>query len=308
MTIIADHLQRCAIPEARDEPAATLGLDPGPRSGHPHRRRRHPAPRSRQLPPRAPGRLHGRRAPARRRRDWGIVGVASRSRTVVDAMHAQDSSTRSPTISPAGTSLSDPRRAHRRLRRRRGAGARRRAHRRRRHPHRHAHRDRERLQLLRRRPSTSTSTTPPCAPTSRGGAPRSTIGQLARGLQARAAAGGAPISILSCDNLAANGEHTEKLVREFLHALPRRRGRRRARLPRPAPSPSRPAWSTASCRRPPRSCASASARSSASATTHPGARRAVHDVGHRRPLRRRTPRLGGRRRRLHRRGRAATSR
>jgi fructuronate reductase len=39
-------------------------------------------------------------------------------------------------------------------------------------------------------------------------------------VQARAAAGGAPLSILSCDNLAANGKHTEKLVREFLHELP----------------------------------------------------------------------------------------
>jgi fructuronate reductase len=53
-----------------------------------------------------------------------------------------------------------------------------------------------------------------------GGAPRTTIGQLARGLQRRASGGGAPLTVLSCDNLAANGERTAHLVREFLGALP----------------------------------------------------------------------------------------
>ena len=40
--------------------------------------------------------------------DWGIVGVASRSRSIVDAMRAQDMTYSVATISPAGTALSIP--------------------------------------------------------------------------------------------------------------------------------------------------------------------------------------------------------
>ncbi len=150
---------------------------------------------------------------------WGIVGVASRSRAVVDAMHAQDLLYSVATISPAGTSLSIP----------------------------GAHVDAfVAADDLRRVPETIadpgirvvtitvTENGYSYSPATehldladeiiqadlRGGAPRSTIGQLARGLQRRASLSGAPISILSCDNLAANGKHTAKLVREFLHALP----------------------------------------------------------------------------------------
>lgn len=155
--------------------------------------------------------------------DWGIVGVASRSRSIVDAMHAQDMLYSVATISPDTTSLSIP-----------GVhtdafvGAE--------QPERvvsHIADDRIRIVTL-----TVTENGYSYSPITerldlddetvqadlRGGAPRSTIGQLARGLQVRAAAGGAPISILSCDNLASNGTHTEKLVREFLQELPSTEG------------------------------------------------------------------------------------
>ena len=155
--------------------------------------------------------------------DWGIVGVASRSRTVVDAMHAQNMLYSVATISPDTTSLSTP----------------------------GVHTDAfvggdepERVvaQIADSGIRIVTLTVTEngyrySAATQRrdlddaivradlaGGAPRSTIGQLARGLQARASAGGAPISVLSCDNLSANGKHTEKLVREFLQALPHGQG------------------------------------------------------------------------------------
>ena len=49
---------------------------------------------------------------------------------------------------------------------------------------------------------------------------RTTIGQLTRALQRRARSSGAPVTVLSCDNLAENGRHTERLVREFAGALP----------------------------------------------------------------------------------------
>ena len=152
------------------------------------------------------------------RGDWGIVGVASRSRTVVDAMHAQGLLYTVATISPDTTSLSVP-------------GV---------HTDAYVAADRpERVVAQIADPGirivtlTVTENGYSYSPATqrldlddetvradlRGGAPRSTIGQLARGLQARAA-DGAPISILSCDNLAANGKHTEKLVREFLQELP----------------------------------------------------------------------------------------
>jgi len=150
--------------------------------------------------------------------DWGIVGVASRSSAVVDALHAQDMLYSVATISPAGTAVSIP----------------------------NTHVDAfvaatapERVVAGIADPSIRVVTLtvtengysysaatqhldlddPLVHADLSGGAPRSTIGQLARGLQSRAV-DGAPIAILSCDNLAANGRHTEKLVREFLQALP----------------------------------------------------------------------------------------
>jgi fructuronate reductase len=151
--------------------------------------------------------------------DWGIVGAASRSRTVVDAMHAQDLLYSVATISPAGTTLTIP-------------GV---------HTDAFVAADQPdrvvahiidpairivTLTVTENGYSYSPSTErldlddPAVRSDLRGGAPVSTIGQLARGIQARAAASGDPLSVLSCDNLAANGKHTEKLVREFLQALP----------------------------------------------------------------------------------------
>ena len=155
--------------------------------------------------------------------DWGIVGVASRSRTVVDAMHAQDFLYSVATIAPDSTSLTipgvhtdafvggeDPQRVVAQIA---DAGIR-----------------IVTLTVTENGYSYSAATQhldlddATVRADLGGSAPRSTIGQLARGLQARAAAGGEPISILSCDNLAANGKHTEKLVREFLQALPQAEG------------------------------------------------------------------------------------
>jgi fructuronate reductase len=48
--------------------------------------------------------------------------------------------------------------------------------------------------------------------------PRTTIGLLARGLVRRAAAGGAPLTILSCDNLQSAGTTTRRMVEQFLRA------------------------------------------------------------------------------------------
>ncbi|MBT2512354.1 mannitol dehydrogenase family protein [Arthrobacter sp. ISL-30] len=59
-----------------------------------------------------------------------------------------------------------------------------------------------------------------------GGPPRTAIGQLARGLQRRALADAGPLTVVSCDNLPANGELTQKLVLAFAAALPSLEGER----------------------------------------------------------------------------------
>jgi fructuronate reductase len=46
--------------------------------------------------------------------------------------------------------------------------------------------------------------------------PMTTIGRIARGLIMRARTHGAPVSVVSCDNLLGNGRRTEALVREFI--------------------------------------------------------------------------------------------
>jgi fructuronate reductase len=56
------------------------------------------------------------------------------------------------------------------------------------------------------------------------GAAGTAIGQLVWGLAARADRSDAPVSVLSCDNLTANGEVLERLVLDFCHALPSARG------------------------------------------------------------------------------------
>lgn len=151
--------------------------------------------------------------------DWGIIGVASRSRQVVDALHAQDLLYSVATISPQDTSLSIP-------------SVHTDAYVAAENPERVVadlsdHRIRiVTLTVTENGYSYSSATQhldladPILQADLRGAVPRSTIGQLARGLQRRAASGGAPISVLSCDNLSSNGTHTEKLVREFLHELP----------------------------------------------------------------------------------------
>jgi fructuronate reductase len=50
--------------------------------------------------------------------------------------------------------------------------------------------------------------------------PRTVVGQLVRGLQARRAADAGPITLLSCDNLPANGEVLRGLVTDFCAAIP----------------------------------------------------------------------------------------
>ncbi len=57
-----------------------------------------------------------------------------------------------------------------------------------------------------------------------GAEPGSVVGQLVRGLQRRAAAGGAPLTVLCCDNLIGNGDALRELVRDFCAALPGRAG------------------------------------------------------------------------------------
>ena len=53
-----------------------------------------------------------------------------------------------------------------------------------------------------------------------GDPPRTAIGQIVRGLQERSRLGSGPITVVSCDNLPANGELTHRLVRAFADALP----------------------------------------------------------------------------------------
>ena len=53
-----------------------------------------------------------------------------------------------------------------------------------------------------------------------GAAPRTAVGQLVRGLQARSLGSGAPVTVLSCDNLVGNGAVLRGLVLEFVSQLP----------------------------------------------------------------------------------------
>jgi fructuronate reductase len=55
---------------------------------------------------------------------------------------------------------------------------------------------------------------------SRRPAPRTTLGLLVRGLQHRVRSHGAPVTIMSCDNLIHNGQLTSRLVAEFVAELP----------------------------------------------------------------------------------------
>jgi fructuronate reductase len=53
-----------------------------------------------------------------------------------------------------------------------------------------------------------------------GAPPRTTIGLLARGLRRRWGGHAEPMAIVSCDNVARNGEHTRALVLEFVALAP----------------------------------------------------------------------------------------
>lgn len=57
---------------------------------------------------------------------------------------------------------------------------------------------------------------------------RSAVGQLVRGLQARQAVDAGPVTVLSCDNLTANGAVLQRLVADFCAALPGGEGARAA--------------------------------------------------------------------------------
>jgi len=54
--------------------------------------------------------------------------------------------------------------------------------------------------------------------------PRTPVGQLVRGLQARMQAGAGPLTVLSCDNLPANGTVLARLVDDLTGALPAAEG------------------------------------------------------------------------------------
>lgn len=54
--------------------------------------------------------------------------------------------------------------------------------------------------------------------------PVSVVGQLARGLQARARGQGPPLTVLCCDNMPANGATLSQLVNDFCALLPGREG------------------------------------------------------------------------------------
>jgi fructuronate reductase len=53
-----------------------------------------------------------------------------------------------------------------------------------------------------------------------GAAPRTVVGHLVRGLQARLRTGGTPVTVVCCDNLTDNGTVLRGLVRDFCAALP----------------------------------------------------------------------------------------
>ncbi|MHC6594353.1 mannitol dehydrogenase family protein [Arthrobacter sp. C152] len=152
--------------------------------------------------------------------DWGIIGVASRSAAVPDAMHAQDMLYTVVEISPKGsrfsmprvhtdafTAAADPARVARTIG---DAGT--------------------RIVSL-----TVTENGYNYAPATGSlnlkdpaiqhdlahpDSAQTPIGQIVRGLQHRSRTHGEPVTILSCDNLADNGHHTQRLVREFASLLP----------------------------------------------------------------------------------------
>lgn len=150
---------------------------------------------------------------------WGIVGVASRSRRIADALRAQDGlysvlelggAARAPVVVGVHTELlvaaDDPLAVV------------------------------ERLAAADTRIATLTVTEQGYTARAAGGGlntelaavradlggapPGTTIGLLARGLQRRRRGHGEPLAIVSCDNVARNGDHVRALVLEFVGLLP----------------------------------------------------------------------------------------
>jgi fructuronate reductase len=152
--------------------------------------------------------------------DWGIIGVSSRSAAIPEAMHAQDMLYTVVEISPEGSKFSVPQ----------------------------VHTDAfvaaqnpERVTSVIGDASTkivsltvtengynytpatgSLNVQDPAVQhdLAHRDSQRTPIGQIVRGLQQRARIHSAPVTILSCDNLADNGHHTQRLVREFASMLP----------------------------------------------------------------------------------------
>lgn len=150
--------------------------------------------------------------------DWGILGVANRSRRVVDAMRAQDHLYSVLEVAPSGRSVSVPG-VHT------GTLV--------------AAEDPAAVVEALAAPTTHVVTLTVTehgyrvAPgTGRldldaddvrhdlaaGGAPVTTVGQVARALERRALGHGEPVTVLSCDNLQSNGSTTRALVLDFLEA------------------------------------------------------------------------------------------
>ncbi|MET4590730.1 mannitol dehydrogenase family protein [Arthrobacter sp. 754] len=151
--------------------------------------------------------------------DWGIIGVSSRSSAIPDAMHAQDMLYTVVEISPEGSNFSVPR------------------------VHTDAFtaaNDPDRVvQVIGDAATRIVSLTvtengyhyTPATGSlnlqdpairhdlANAGTSRTPIGQIVRGLQQRARTHGGPVTILSCDNLADNGHHTRRLIREFASLL-----------------------------------------------------------------------------------------
>lgn len=152
--------------------------------------------------------------------DWGIIGVASRSTTIPDAMHAQDMLYTVVETSPAGATYSVPRvhtdaftaaaNPDRVVKAIGGSGT--------------------RIVSLTVTENGYNYTPATGALNHKDPAiqhdlahpesPRTPVGQIVRGLQHRSRTHGETVTILSCDNLADNGHHTQRLVREFASLLP----------------------------------------------------------------------------------------
>lgn len=151
---------------------------------------------------------------------WGIIGAASRSRRVVDAMRAQDLLYTVTEISPSGTVFHIPA-VHTEVL--------------------VASEETERLIGALADPRTriisltvtesgytfdpETGSLDVAHPDVQSdlrlsSAPRTPLGQIVHGLRQRLRSGGAPVTILSCDNLGSNGARTRELIHEFVAALP----------------------------------------------------------------------------------------